>query len=317
MTSTGADFLSRIAAKAVGAAVLVEPRLPSRFEAAAGSGDSLESCRDESSATAAAAGRLEQPPRRSVAARSANEAGLAETHIGQTGDPAPAKMVPGRGFARPRPTELEPPASAQAPDARDSPLLSPAAGAEIRLAAVDGVRPLLPPPGSSPRERRMEASPPPPDLAGSLVAPLAPGPESAPVCGSSSGRADEPGSIAPTPPLLAPQSSARLPAVPVRGVGSVRADKARSSAPAPPILAPQPPARLLAAPAGLPEMRAKPARLERSAPAPVPPPVINITIGRVDVRASAPAAPAARPARLPRQAPQSLADYLKRRGGGR
>jgi hypothetical protein len=50
---------------------------------------------------------------------------------------------------------------------------------------------------------------------------------------------------------------------------------------------------------------------------PEPAPTIKITIGRVDVRAMMPAAPAARPAPARPSPALSLDDYLKQRGGGR
>jgi hypothetical protein len=47
------------------------------------------------------------------------------------------------------------------------------------------------------------------------------------------------------------------------------------------------------------------------------PPTINVTIGRIDVRAIFPAPPTPRPARAARPAPMSLDQYLKERGGRR
>lgn len=71
----------------------------------------------------------------------------------------------------------------------------------------------------------------------------------------------------------------------------------------------------LAAPAGtvnFPSRRERRPDFERTAPP--EPPVLNITIGRVEVRASAPAAAEPKGAPIRRgAAPQSLADYLKRR----
>jgi hypothetical protein len=282
MTPTGADFLSRIAAKAVGDAALVEPRLASRFEAAAGGGDWLAGWSDEPDPAAAGAAWLEAPPPPSVARPPASEAAPAHISIAETGDPVSAK-APDRAKVRPRPTEAEPGAPAQAASAPDSAPPSLVAVAEVGFAVADGARPLPAPPAPFPRERRMEAKPPPPHDSGSIPAPPAREPEEAPL-----GR-----------------------------TGPLRAERARSSPPAPPVLTPQPSARALAMPARPSEIRPRPSRRERAAPGPVPPPpVVNITIGRVDVRAPAPAAPAAR-AQPPRTAPQSLADYLKRRGGGR
>ena len=50
---------------------------------------------------------------------------------------------------------------------------------------------------------------------------------------------------------------------------------------------------------------------------PEPAPTIKITIGRVDVRAIMPAAPAPRPAPARPSPALSLEDYLKQREGGR
>ena len=72
--------------------------------------------------------------------------------------------------------------------------------------------------------------------------------------------------------------------------------------------------------APLPAARPWPARREDiQAPVQIPSePVINITIGRIEVRAAPAAAPADRPANSkPRQQPLALADYLKQRGGSR
>jgi hypothetical protein len=286
MTGPGTDFLSRIAAKAVGAAPLVEPRLPSRFET-----------RPEGPAETGPAWQepleteVEISAAPAVPARRRPAVELAATGPG----PTEAEAADPVDEARPRSPREAGRAERAAAAAQPPPLPTPRLVAvtepapasrrtEEAHAMADVPRPLLvPPPQAEPRKPPLSATPP-------------PDPEPFPPPARERGR--------PSPP--APEAAESDRPVPNR-----LEEPARSSRPQ--AVAPDLAIRM-------PEVRPRPTRGEIRAAEPAPPPrppVVNITIGRVEVRAPAAAAPPPRPARPSRPEPQSLADYLKQRGGRR
>lgn len=100
----------------------------------------------------------------------------------------------------------------------------------------------------------------------------------------------------------------------IRAAAVAPARRAADAAAVPHPAAPRPaPATVAAAAAGTARRAAAPSLAPAAAPAPLPP--IEVTIGRVEIRAVAPAAAPARPVRAggPRL---SLDDYLRQRGGG-
>lgn len=284
MREIGPDFLSRIAAKAVGTAPLVEPRLPSRFEPRAERADAF--FQDWEGPIEPAAGlppaQTAPPLQRTAAAAVPASAGRIDPAPTEDGPEArPRKAEPGAtrtGAVQtppPTPAPPEPPAQASAPVHAAPPPAVPDLPAPRLIPPPQALRPAAP-------ERAMPGPAFEPDLAAERE----------------QVRGPRPAHEAAAPTLAA-------------------ASKAEGPARAP---HPQPLARDLAIPK--PDLRPRPTRgaLRSAEPMPPPgppvrPPVVNITIGRVEVRApAAGTAPPPRKAQPQQAAPQSLADYLKRRG---
>ena len=286
MIGSRPDFLSRIAAKAVGAAPLVEPRLPSRFEARREAADEFpRSCEEpvEAAVDAEPSGSASPPRRPRVEAVASETRPIGRETAATAGEARPPRPR-GTETGTPPPSAAPPPPPAQAPAA---PLAQPApapARAEMPPAAPDRPRPLLVPPPETGAADRSEGA-------------IARRPASEPVVPAARerDRASRP----------APEAAASDAPPPVA-----------REAPAP-AARPQSPALDLAV--RMPEIRPRPTRGEIRAVEHSPPrPVVNITIGRIEVRANAAAAaPPTRRTPPPRPAPQSLADYLERRGGAR
>jgi hypothetical protein len=284
MTGIGPDFLASIAAKAVGTAPLVEPRLPSRFEARPeGAGDFARAW--EEPLELEAMPRPYPPPRRRAVAEPAGDSEPAGRQAAQTAGPAEPRLPDRAGKADQAPATAR--EVAQAP---------PAPVAPHRPAAARAA-------GPSP------AREPPPPL---LVVP------------AGAELRDAPERVAPRPAfeIAAPaaREQERLASPVAEAAAPDAAATNRIGAPAPaPAAQPRPPAAELTLRS--PEAGPRPTRGERRAAETEPaarPPVVNITIGRIEVRApAASAARPSRPARAPSPAPESLADYLKRRGGDR
>jgi hypothetical protein len=257
------DFLTRIAARAVGDGARVEPRLASRFEDDGG-GAVVEQVAEMSAATLdgsaetwPAAVLYLVPP--APAAR--DEATVAPTRPA-VHDAAPATTTPATApVAAPRPAPAAPDAAAAslakaAPPVDAPALAAPRAPDRMRVdrtPIMAGVRTPTSPP-APPRAGHAPVEP--------RIVMLVP-------------RAD----AAPMPGLRTPANArgAASPAMPVFGMA--RHTAATSASPAPP--------------------------------------VVNITIGRIDVRAPAAAPAATRPASPRAAAPQTLGDYLRGRDGAR
>jgi len=276
MTASGPDFLSLIAAKAVGAAPLVEPRLPARFEARReGAGEVPRIWEDPVEvAVDVDVARPASPPRRPPV----------ETLANDMRPVAPEAADPGNDAQPPRARGAETPAPPAAAPRRSAPAQAqPAASARVQAppAVAAPSPPLLVPPAEAKATYRSEK----------------------PV-------ADRP-AFQPAVPAVRVQDRVSRPAA-----EAVASDAAAQPAPfEAPVPASQVRERARDPAVSLAELRPRPTRGEHRAAERSPPtPVVNITIGRVEVRATAAApAPPARPVQPPRTAPQSLADYLKRR----
>lgn len=287
MTAPGTDFLSRLAAKAVGTAPLVEPRLPSRFETRpevpGETGPAWEApLETEAEVRSAPAVPARRRPVPEPAAVGPGPREAEEADPGHQARPRPPREAgraaqPALAAAQPPPPPQPQPVAVTAP--------APASPSIEEVGAVSDIpRPLfVPTPRAEPWTPPATAAPPP------ALQPLP----------AAERERDRPFPRAPEA------------AEAVRPVAKSVEEPAESS---------RPPAAPLDLAIRMPEVRPRPTRGEIRAaePAPAPrPPVVNITIGRVEVRAPAAAAPPARPARPPRQEPQSLADYLKQRSGRR
>lgn len=291
MTGAGTDFLSRLAANAVGAAPLVAPRLRSRFEpdadASAGQGMEWEEpgAGTETVAPAWSAASL----RRTLAGPPAGAPLLPEPAAAETVADAPPAP---RGRRKPAPAPRAAPARA------DDASLVPPKRAEPPVAPGPErgeIQPAKAPPRPDPTPLAADegpTGPPAPPILRHAALPLAP---PAP-------REAEP----PPPPIRETVRLAAAEPAPTQGTALAVPDPAAS--------APQP-LLAFAAPRALREaLPPAPRRLERLPDAPAPATIVNITIGRVEVRGAEAAAPAVRARKeAPRPAPQSLADYLARR----
>jgi len=286
MTGGRPDFLSRIAAKAVGAAPLVEPRLPSCFEARREAADEFPRSWEESVGTAVDAepGGSAPTPRRAIVEAAADDFKPIGPEAAKTGGeaqpPRPRREETGARPASP----ARRPSPAQAPPALVAQPAPASARAEVPAAVLDLPRPLLLPPAETKGPDRSGRA-----IAGQLV-------------------------FEPVVPAMGGQDPISHPAP-----ETDESDVATSHGFEAPVAASHPQGLALDRAARMPEIRPRPTRGEiRAAEHSPPRPVVNITIGRIEVRAHAAAvAPPARPAQPPRRAPQSLADYLKRRGGAR
>ncbi|HEV7661605.1 MAG TPA: hypothetical protein VGO55_17330 [Allosphingosinicella sp.] len=282
MTGGGPDFLSRIAAKTVGAAPLLEPRPPSRFEARREGADEAPPSWEDSAEAAVGAEPAGSPsPRRALVEAVANDirpVTIESEDEAQPARPRKAETAPRRAAA------AQPPPPARASPARMAQPAPASARDEAPLAVPDLPRPLLVPPAETRATDPLESA-------------IASRPAFEPVV-----------------PAMREQDRGSPPAP--RAAASDVAVRGASEAPAP---ASHPIGRARDLAVRMPEIRPRPMRGEiRAAERSPPPPVVNITIGRIEVRAdAATAAPPARPAQSPRTPPQSLADYLKRRGGAR
>jgi hypothetical protein len=275
MTAAGADFLSQLAAKAVGAAPLVEPRLPSLFES--GLAERALPIEEVAEVPAAAlvrsAASLRQPP---------------EERPVQAERPRGALQAPEPSAPQQPPTpRLEVRAAQAEPDAVPALVAQPL----LRPAAAQAPEP----PAVVARRERPEAETP-----------------SLPSRQASREPVEAP-SLVPLPTHAArPEpavEAARNLVVQLRDPAQAPVVRAEQQPPATPLLRPAP------LPASVPPLVR--GRERAAAEAEPPAPVVNITIGRVEIRAAV-AAPPAKPRPAPqRQAPQALADYLKARSGGR
>jgi len=204
--------------------------------------------------------------------------------------PVDARSQGRREQAAPAPLDAPAPASRLSPPPEKTPGVLPAPPASLAVASQ---------PAAGPRSApALPPEPPPPSQ-----------PAPAPLASMITVEAAREG------PPLAVQPAARRPEAPGPEAASPLGDHAPrpESPPAPPrlelkpVLAPPPPP-------GQPERLPQPPQPPASEPAPV----VNITIGRIEVRAAQPANPEAA-VRKTRSTPpvMSLEEYLKRRNGGR
>ncbi|OYY68093.1 MAG: hypothetical protein B7Y47_14420 [Sphingomonas sp. 28-63-12] len=287
MTAPAGDFLWKVAARATGASPIVQPRLTSRFE------------------PVCAAMPADRPPVEPVIADSDEHNDVRETRAPMT--KRQQIIVPSTQDNR-----VTAPTAANV-DAPSRTIRRPASRAAARP----------PQPSASPapeldRSPQPQAAAPPPivpaepDRSSRAVVPGIPGTQSAlPPPADALGQRRDP------PPR--PHSGRR---------DFVRAEPATSLVVSPPHLPPVEPARPPATqileverrpiPSAPTNHRAEQRHRRGAAPLQPPTPVINITIGRVDVRAQIAATPVvAQPAPPQNQGPQSLDDYLRKRGGAR
>ncbi|MET0309938.1 MAG: hypothetical protein ABW023_14625 [Sphingomonas sp.] len=283
MTAAAPDFLSRVAAKAVGALPLVEPRLPSRFESdvanagrlAGGGEEPLERIEEVEQSWSASS------LRRTITRAAPADAPREPLETDELPTPSPRRR------ARSKQGETEAPAPASdLIEERPSIAAQPRPVAEQASKMPSPVPALLAPP-----DVRLEVQR---------------------IVDRTHAATPEPAPVAPAPREEARQELEKR---------TVRdEDPARVVAtPTATFLAPQKPPVPRAQPR-TPEILPRVARRDSdsdsdSNAAPPPMPVINITIGRIDVRAhtTATTAAAPRPQAPQREAPQSLADYLSQR----
>ena len=280
MSGAGADFLSLVAARAIGEMPLVEPRLPSRFEAETGpsrlraeSDDRIEEAVETQSGWSAPALRR---------AAIGPQAGLLPL-VPDVEEAPPAPPV-ARRPRRPLEPDGDPRPTAVEPDARSSPDRSPQNAAHAEPAML----PIAPPP--------------------ILAAPMPPRQPMA---------AEEPESRLAPPKRAAPAAAPPAVAQPAAATPAVAPAPSRTPTRSEPAPQPAPP---VLRPVATPQIARQPRRGERRQPEPLPPPetVVNIVISRIDVRAQVPppqAAPAK--ARVAAPAPQTLSEYLQRREAAR
>jgi hypothetical protein len=250
------DFLTALAASALGIADGVEPRSRSRFEDAPGAAWGEQTVEIE--APGPAVGAIETPRAQAAVARPASPEIAGETAV-----------PPAAPFA-------EPPAPEPAPE----PATEPTVIRRVRVAEAPPARAPAPQPELTDAPRRSER----------VTEPEAQPIEPVRVLRASDAAAER---DAPPPAVSPPALAAREPPTPIVIVPD-RVEPARSEAP------PSAPAR--------PDATA-------AHPAEPPAPVVQVTIGRIEVRALP--APAAPPQPAAKFAPAlSLADYLARKTRG-
>jgi hypothetical protein len=299
-----ADFLTRLASRTLGLAPMAEPVIAPMFApdpslpAMAGSDEPLDAAQQaaEPVEPRGAAGLPSASPIenavRPVAARSRpdpTEARLAPPSVGEMTSRA-ATAAPDDGIVRDSPTRRRPPLSSAAASeiADEDALLMPAAGAMERRSPVEAsmpaetpllARPYSPDPSRTPAAWREEP-------ADSVVRSVA---------GRGRGAPLSSWDVGPDESLLLPLNPAETPSM-------------RRDARAPAVVTPA-------------DELEPPRRAERGQAAAMPPsspPTIEVTIGRVEVRAVHPPAPVARPKAAAPAAPSlSLEEYLRNQNGGR
>jgi hypothetical protein len=278
------DFLSRLAIRALGAGPAAAPRAAGTFEPAGAGGDL--GAGDVERVVASALGA--DPVEAGAPRRGASGAPVAMPRPGVLRLAHPAAAAAERQHlaaaedGRPPAADASAPAQAQPVEPESAPPASEAVAAP----RLEGLRPAEPGLGEGAalrpngQEARIVSGPSvtgSPDEEAPAGRPVRRGPPEPPM------KVERPGSLAAGPPaaeraaFTAPVA-VMLPASPApRDVGAI------------PLAEPEAPAE----------------------------PVVNVTIGRIEVRAAAPA-PASAPRAAPRPPPpESLGDYLKRRNGGR
>ena len=278
MIEPGADFLSLVAARATGAMPLVEPRLPSRFEPETGPSILRAASHEPVEQAIETESPWSAPSLRRAATRPQTHPFPPAPEAGEAPIPPPAAPRPRRS-AEPETDARE---TVFQTIARPSPPRHPQQAERAEPAMLTKALPILAAP-MPPRQAPTSEAPQPRLAPAEMIAPAA-----------------------------APRSAARLPA-------TIEAARTPRHTPVKPEPAQQPPPSILR-PLPPPQTARQSRRGERRQPEPVSPPetVVNIVIGRIDVRAQA-APPQAAPAqpRIVAPQPQTLADYLQRREAAR
>lgn len=303
-----ADFLTRLASRTLGLAPMAEPVIASMFApdpslpAMTGPDEPLDASQQAAEPVAPRTASdlpSASPPEgmvHPVAPRPQSdptESRLTPTSVGETTSPAATAASDDgivRDLPRRRRAQLSPAAASEAAD--EDALLMPAAGAPERRSPVGASAPATTTPAETPLSAR-------PDSPDPSRTPSTWTEEPVTASGRSAVRQGRSASwdVGPDEPLLLPLNPAEAP--------SMRRD-ARAAAVVTPADEPEP------------RRRAERGQAATAAMPPSSPPTIEVTIGRVEVRAVHPPAPVARPKAAAPAAPSlSLEEYLRNQNGGR